>query len=374
MIPTIIETSAHVAVKFKLKIPSDIPTKSKEIFIAGNFNGWATSDKNYQFKKERNGTYALKLNLEKGIYEYKIVRGSWTNCEVSKTGESIDNRVLNIHEDTSVNIAVENWADNFKQTTKKSTAASNVHFLNTAFFIPQLNRYRRIWIYLPQDYFSNNRKYPVIYMQDGQNIFDEATSFSGEWAVDEYLNSLPPEKQCIVVAIDNGDNFRMREYNPYTNKRFGKEEGNAYADFLSNTLKPFVDKHYRTLTQAKYSVIAGSSMGGLISFYTELKYPHIFGIGGIFSPSFWIAPKLNSDVKKLSENFNNNGFYFYGGGQEPDSMESNIETMQQQLQNYSTVKTCISIDNAGIHNEVYWRNEFPNFYKWCLNFWSHDVY
>lgn len=374
---TIINTAAtaQAHVRFRLTIPSDIPTKTDNIFLAGSFNGWSTADKDYRFKKDKKGTYTLDIPLNKGMYEYKAVRGDWSKCEVSKTGESIENRELQLNgDDTTVTIGIQNWADNFQTAVKKSTAATNVHFLDTAFLMPQLQRTRRVWIYLPQDYFTSSKKYPVIYMQDGQNVFDDATSFSGEWGVDDYLNTLPVQQQCIVVAIDNGGSKRMTEYNPYNNKRFGKAEGTAYTDFLANTLKPFIDKHYRTLKDTRHTAVAGSSMGGLISFYAAMKYPKTFGIGGVFSPSFWIAPKLKSDLKKAGAQLKHNYFYFYGGNLETDSMVQNIIIMQKELQQFHTVKTRVSIDKDGIHNETFWRKDFPGFYTWCLKIWQEDVY
>src|SRR4028118_338545 len=115
---------------------------------------------------------------------------------------------------------------NAQHTAKKSTATRNVKIISTNFYIPQLNRYRRIWIYLPESYASSRKKYPVLYMHDGQNVFEDSTSFSGEWGVDETLDTLASKtSECIVVAIDNGGDKRMNEYAPYNMERFGKGEG-----------------------------------------------------------------------------------------------------------------------------------------------------
>lgn len=121
-------------------------------------------------------------------------------------------------------------------------------------------------------------------MQDGQNLFDDATSYAGEWGIDEHLDSLfsSGKKEAIIVGIDNGLSKRMTEYNPYSFQQFGKGEGNEYVDFLVKNLKPFIDKKYRTLKNKQNTFIAGSSMGGLISLYAALKYPKIFVGAGIF--------------------------------------------------------------------------------------------
>ena len=122
--------------------------------------------------------------------------------------------------------------------------------LSDAFDMPQLGRARRVWLYLPPDYESNpERRYPVLYMHDGQNVFDEATSYAGEWGVDETLDAMHAagELSVIVVAVDHGVERRFDEYSPWNNAQYGGGEGDEYVDFLVETLKPYVDAHYRTL-------------------------------------------------------------------------------------------------------------------------------
>ena len=132
-------------------------------------------------------------------------------------------------------------------------------------------------------------------MHDGQNLFDNATSYSGEWGIDEYLDSIFTlgKKEVIVVGIDNGLSKRMNEYNPYSFRQYGKGEGDEYVDFLVKNLKPFIDKHYRTLPGKKNTYIAGSSMGGLISLYAVLKYPE-------FSEEQEYSPRLSGPHRVLT--------------------------------------------------------------------------
>ncbi len=265
------------------------------IFAAGNFNNWVPNDSNYQFKKI-NGKTILQIQLPNGDYEYKFTRGNWDKGETDKTGKPVKNRILKLSSDTAMDVVIQGWNDNFNPPSSKiikHTASQNVRIIDTAFFMPQLNRTRRIWIYLPTDYNQSNKKYGVLYMHDGQNLFDDATSYSGEWGVDEYLDSifLKGKTQVIVVGIDNGLSKRMSEYNPWEFQNFGKGEGDLYIDFLVQTLKPFIDKNYRTFTGKKNTYIAGSSMGGLISLVAVLKYPAVFGGAGIFSLHFGLHPE-----------------------------------------------------------------------------------
>ena len=122
-----------------------------------------------------------------------------------------------------------------------STAATNVSIIQKEFVIPQLNtKPYKVWVYLPPNYQTSTKKYPVIYMHDGQNLFDDKTSFIGEWNVDETLNELYKNtgKGFIVVGIENGGEERINEYTPWPHEEYGGGKGSIYIDFIVNTLKP----------------------------------------------------------------------------------------------------------------------------------------
>ncbi len=257
--------------------------------------------------------------------------------------------------------------DNNSILIKHSTASINVKIIDTAFYIPQLNRYRRVWIYLPKGYSSTQKKYPVLYLQDGQNVFDKATSFIDEWGVDECLDTLFEKGTAtsIVVAIDNGSQYRMTEYNPYNNTEFGNREGDKYLDFLVNTLKPFVDNSYRTLPTKENTAIAGSSMGGLISYYAAIKYSNVFGKAGIFSPSFWIAPQLQNFTDSLSSKITSK-FFFSMGSEEGQKYIDDMQTIAERLGANSKTMIYSVITEGEKHNEKNWRSQFADFYKWIM--------
>ncbi|BDX04927.1 hypothetical protein MACH26_04480 [Planctobacterium marinum] len=125
-----------------------------------------------------------------------------------------------------------------------------------------------------------------VFMHDAQNLFDEKTSFAGEWRVDESLNALAQEHdlQLIVVGIDNGGEHRTQELSSWDHEKYGKAEGEQYTDFIVNVLKPYIDDRYRTLPDATNTAIMGSSMGALSSHYAIHTYPEIFSKAGLFSP------------------------------------------------------------------------------------------
>ncbi len=353
--------------KLTIRINSLPPNPATDVvYVAGNFNNWNPKDELCKFKKDSLGKFIISFpNVPANDYEYKFTRGGWETVETTSDGRNIANRVLKLMSDTVLNIDIGGWSEG-KPKVIAHTMNSNVQVLDTAFHIPQLNRNRRIWIYLPKNYSTSKASYPVLYMHDGQNLFDNATSFAGEWGVDEAIDSA--KKQCIVVGIDNGGPVRMNEYNPYDHEKFGAGQGALYVDFLAKTLKPYIDKHYRTKKDAANTIIAGSSMGGLISMYAVMKYPKVFGKAGVFSPAFWSAPALKTDLDKMvkSSTHKNVRIYFYAGEQEGNQMVVDMLYIFEAMRKKTAAKMKVKINAEGRHNEPTWRNEFPAFYNWIL--------
>ena len=158
---------------------------------------------------------------------------------------------------------------------------------------PQLNNARDITVYLPPSYLTaGDRRYPVFYMHDGQNLFDAKTSFAGEWDVDGLIDAVSGEGlEAIVVGIPNMGSERCNEYSPFDDPKHGPGKGDAYLDFVVDTLKPIIDADFRTVTTPEQTAIVGSSMGGLISLYAFFKRPDIFGLTGVMSPALWYGQR-----------------------------------------------------------------------------------
>lgn len=157
---------------------------------------------------------------------------------------------------------------------------------------PELGNARTIDVYLPPSYRTGGRHFPVVYMHDGQNLFDARTAFAGEWHVDDTMERLAPRGlEAIIVAIPNMGRKRTDEYSPFEDRRHGGGLGEAYLSFIIDTLKPRVDRRFRTKPSREHTGIIGSSMGGLISLYAFLRHPHVFGFAGAMSPSLWFADR-----------------------------------------------------------------------------------
>jgi len=254
---------------------------------------------------------------------------------------------------------------------KESTASKNVTILEKEFVIPNLNNIsHKIWVYLPPNYEVSTKKFPVIYMHDAQNLFDDKTSYIGEWKVDESLNELfhTTKKGFIVVGVENGGEERINEYTPWPNEKYGGGKGAVYIDFIVNTLKPYIDETYRTKAQQKYTGLVGSSLGGLISYYGGLKYPNTFGKIGALSTSFWFSDKV-IDFTIQNGNINNVKMFLLAGEKEGEEMvESTNKTEKLLLETGFKSKNLTSkIVSEGEHNEAFWSTEFLGIIKWLYN-------
>lgn len=252
---------------------------------------------------------------------------------------------------------------------KRSTKTENVKIISESFEMTQLDRNRRIWIYLPKDYTTTSKKYPVFYMHDGQNLFDDTTSYIGEWQVDEALNRIFDQtgKSVIVVGIDNGGDKRIEELSPFVNAKYGGGNGENYMKFITETLKPYIDKNYRTKSNKKNTWIGGSSLGALISVYGAVKHPETFGKILAFSNAFWFnADELNAMIKNADVDLRKQKYYFVQGKHESEDMdEQTMRVINSLMQKKVKQKNIYNrSDEDGKHNEMYWRREFPAAFLW----------
>lgn len=246
-------------------------------------------------------------------------------------------------------------------SAQESTASKNVSTFTIE--APQLKTTKKIWIYVPKNYSATAKKYSVIYMHDAQNVFDAKTSFSGEWNVDEKLDSL--KAPVIVVGIEHGNEKRIDELTPFKNEKYGGGNADNYLDFIVKTLKPYIDKNYRTKPKAKNTIIMGSSLGGLVSYYAILKYPEVFGKAGVFSPAFWFS----NDIYTLTEQTPKikTKIYFLCGDKESDDMVKDMTKMERLLDTkrcYCLHLTKSKIVKGGEHNEKLWRDGFVKAFLW----------
>lgn len=354
-------------VTFKVdQIPVNTPADAT-LFISGSFEGWSGGASTYQLTKEGDGYYYITLDQRTGTIQYKFTRGSWASVEKGPNGEEIANRNYTFggNGDT-VSVQIASWAGG----TSGSTASENVSILDETFSMaPYFNRTRTVRIYLPPNYDITEESYPVLYMLDGQNLFDQLTSFAGEWEVDETLDRLHETFgfDLIVVGIDNGGSNRIGEYTPWSHPTHGGGDGALFADFLTESLKPYVEANYRVKLGKENTGIMGSSLGGLLAHYAGLKNPDIYGKVGVFSPSFWFSDSsfvFSGQHSQIEDSY----MFFMAGSNESGSMVPQMDQMISTMDSagFPSEQMYRVVVPGGQHNEALWRGQFEEAVLWLF--------
>jgi pullulanase len=272
------DQAALAAVTFRVVAPTSTPA-GDTVFVAGDFQGWNPQSPAHALSKQPDGRWTITLDLPAGTpIQFKFTRGGWGRVEKSAAGAEIANRTLTPAAGQTYDFSVARWAD-------QGSISGHVESFTYAPFLGG----RRVWVYLPPGYDATSARYPVLYMHDGQNLFDVRTSFAGEWQVDEACEtsigngSLRP---IIVVGIENGPN-RITEYTPWSDPSYGGGGADAYLQAIRDQLIPEVDRRYRTLAGPNFRWMAGSSLGGLVSLYAGLAYSDTWTRVAALSPSLW---------------------------------------------------------------------------------------
>lgn len=251
---------------------------------------------------------------------------------------------------------------------KPRTAGPTVRVFIPPLQLPGAGYARRLRVYLPPDYAEGARRYPVLYMFDGQNLFDDSTSYAGEWGVDESMDVLARDAgfSAIVVGIDHGNEFRANELIPYWNVRFLPNLGEAFLADVVHAIKPFIDANYRTLPDRRHTAIIGSSLGGLEADYAIRRHPQVFGRAGVFSPSYWVSGDAFTQAARDALPADTR-VYLYMGGREGEESVQHVERMAQLLRTHLPVdNVAVSIAAEAEHNERAWRAEFPVAVRWLF--------
>ena len=342
----------------------------RPVFITGNFNKWNPKDATFVLKNLDNNTYTIEIDDEQlpEIIEYKYTRGGWGNVEIDRFGNITPNRKIKKGDAPNEDI-VEKWRINWGPF--KEEFSPIVEIISEKFFIPQLNRTRKIWALLPYNYHKTDKTYPVLYLQDAQNLFNEGSAF-GNWEIDKKMSILAEygRGDVIIIAIENGSEDRIKEYILDNDSITKNAEGKKYIRFLADTLKPYVDSVYRTKPEREFTGIGGSSLGGLISIYSGFLYPEVYSKLLIFSPSLWVNPENNFPQMNFKNPYEIK-VYMYGGEIEGSQMTERIALFEKTLESWENSHSIqfefkISINDEGKHQEFYWSQEFPRAVEWLF--------
>jgi predicted alpha/beta superfamily hydrolase len=362
----------------RVTLASPLPL-DKKIYISGAFNNWALGASAWPMTLLPDGSYAARLpEWVRGNYEFKFHLGDWAHEATTARGSKLGNFNATFGpRKPAFDFRIEGWLGINAWPKPDSTAPRGVSLLSDDMRIPQLNRNRRIWVYLPLSYGQSDRRYPVIYMQDGQNIFDKATSFSGEWGVDETLDRLAAQGDtgAIVIAIDNGGTARREEYHAIDPQTGRPGQQDAYLQFIIATLKPLVDRAFLTKPDRLNTAIMGASSGGTLALNAAMKHPDVFGKAAMFSTPLWVAPRFETLISTSNAHRPDTKLWFTCGANEKiwDGEAGMFAKDQPALidalvaAGFSrATQISASIDAEGLHNEAFWARTFEDAYKWLF--------
>lgn len=362
-------TVKPVAIKSRkiiLKTPQD---DDRPVYISGNFNDWKTQDPHFLMHKLGKGQYEFSFPASKefqGELVYKFTKGDWSEVEIDRYGNRTPNRIWDDEKESKIE-KVAKWRKNW--LPYRPSQLPKIHLISEEFEIPQLNKTRKIWALLPHDYDLSEETYPVLYLQDAQNLFNEEAEF-GNWQIDKKLAVMSDYGigKIIIIAVEHGESERLQEYN-VGKTLLGKGNGKQYIRFLTDTLKPFVDKTFRTKPEREFTGVGGSSMGGLVSIFSGLIYPEVFGKLMVFSPSLWVIPKIKLGFLDFFDPMETR-LYLYAGGDESETMLEHVKKFRKRLLKRESLqgkmKVRLSINEEGKHNEKYWSDEFPKAIEWLF--------
>jgi predicted alpha/beta superfamily hydrolase len=332
---------------------------SSKVFITGSYpelGNWNPAT--VGLMKVSDTLWTKSFTLTNGTeIEYKFTLGSWEREALNENKQVPQNSVLYIQRDTIITLKITNWGKQISPLVYgQITGKVNYHHNFNADKIAD----RDLIVWLPPGYDENaDERYPVLYMHDGQNIIDPATSsFGFDWQVDETADSLIKSgdiQKIIIVGINNSKN-RWGEYTP-------GDTGKAYMDFIVNKVKPFIDSHYRTFSGRENTAIGGSSLGGLISFMMVWEYPEVFSKAICVSPAFQIgALDYVQNVLKYSGEKKQVKIYIDNGGVGLDKrFQPGVDEMLRALNSRDFLQgrdIYYYFDTNAQHSEMFWASRF----------------
>ena len=329
------------------------------VYLAAAINRWNPCCAAHRFVIGGDGRLVLVLSDAPDTVRFRVCRGSWRAVECLPNGMDSPMHIA-IGGDTT-HISVDAWRDAVPVKQLATTAGKNVRFAPQQLDMPQLGKHRSVRVYFPPNYF-NGKAFPVIYMYDAQNLFDNATSTTrSEWRVDEIMDALYYSRgfAAIVVGLNAATrpHERSQELTPWDNDSLSiAGRGDAFAKFVVKTLKPFIDGHYRSDPRRERTAIIGAELAGLSAFYIAQQSPEVFGMAAAIGPLIEPCPKAIDFRAKLKPNKRSQRFYLSIGEEQPQ--RNVVEGLYAQMQAAGFVDVGLNICPYGQDAEWYYGEEF----------------
>ncbi|MFM8475701.1 MAG: alpha/beta hydrolase-fold protein, partial [Planctomycetaceae bacterium] len=354
-----------------------------EVFLAGDLKllgRWRPDG--FKLSRADNGVYFAEFSVPpETLVQFKVTRGSWQTVEKDTAGRDIANRQFEVKESKDgepqrISVRVERWG---VATTAKPNVTGTLEFHKDV-ASEHLTQTRNVSVWLPPGYAESDDRYPVLYLQDGQNLFDSSkAAFGVEWQVDETATQLIEKHEIpsvIIVGIWNTPE-RIDEYTLTRDSRIERGgSGLNYIRFMAEELKPLIDRTYRTRTEREATLIGGSSLGGLISMEACLQRPDVFGVCLAFSPSLgWDQERILDTLRKDGWPENVHLWISMGTqeGRDPETQTRNLTRARRVHElivpsgSESPVRIRLQEFADGSHDETSWATQFPSALKSVLS-------
>ena len=243
----------------------------------------------------------------------------------------------------------------------RTRTAAGTHTVITDIPGPVAGEMRTVIVHLPGEYDQEVRRYPVVYLQDGQNLFDDETSYTGSWGLTEELISASRlGANAIIVGVYHAAQHRVNEYSPFVDERVGGGDAAAYVAWMADVLRPIINDRYRTLPGREHTGVGGSSMGGLLSLYAMFARHDVFGFAAVMSPSLWFANGAIFDWVQ-AQPFADARIYLDVGAREGPRTLANAQRLRDMLvaKGYAPGDRLRWVEDAiGVHHESAWGRRF----------------
>lgn len=360
----------------------DYHNSNDSIYLAGTINGWTTANPHFKFKTNSQGQLSLTVPMKNvgDKLQFKLTRGTWETVELDAQRYDKGNRTYTYRGGRYQElISIAHWKDKVSSKGLKSTIAGDVRIFTDK--LKYQGEYRTIRVLLPSDYQhaqNSTRRYSVLYMFDGQNLFDKATASVGmEWRIDELLTELSKKKSSNSVIVVGIDSLTVCDrFNEYTGWQWQakdcgtvKGEGAFMSAFVVNQVKPFIDETFRTQKDRQSTYIGGSSLGGYMAIYTGIHYQYTFS--KVLGLSNAVLDKYTGDrlrerilALKMQQPID---FYLDIGSQEAvsqsnrsdlliDSNQKMAEAIRQA--GFDANSVTFKVIEGGVHDENSWSERF----------------
>ncbi len=340
---------------------------ARPVYLSGNFNGWCTQDSNFILEKIGTGLYHFNFPVDfdyPDTLQYKFTKGDWSEVEIGLNGEVTENRNTSSNEKIR-HEHVHRWRKNW--LPYKTNYLPQIQLVSDEFFIPQLNQTTKIWALLPHDYDYTDERYPVIYLQDAQNLFNELSG-NENWAIDKKLAVMSEYNvgKIIVIAVEN-NSYNSSSLKTADEPNLINESNIKYCEFLAQTLKPYIDSNYRTKTDREHTGLGGSVGGANISALTVAKFPDVF------SKLLLLSPTLKGETLvhfNHCQGLQQMKVYLYAANEDCILVDTQLESFKQLIleKGLGSEKLDInfSINGFAKQNGVSWGDEFPKAIEWLF--------